>query len=54
MTFGSHNIRGIHGRPASLTLEYSGELILNVGQDDNWADAFLDSAMHLMNQAKLT
>jgi hypothetical protein len=37
-SFGSHNIRGIHGYAAVFRLEGSGELILNVGQDDKYSE----------------
>lgn len=52
-TFGSHNVRGVRGRLATFRFNGSGELILNVGQDDNWADNFLNLTKHQMNKSKL-
>ncbi|MEV5721399.1 hypothetical protein AB0L41_46720 [Amycolatopsis mediterranei] len=51
-TFGSHNVRGVHGCLATFRLDSSGELFLNVGQDDNWAEHFLNLAKRQMNKSK--
>lgn len=53
LDFGSHGVRGIHGRLASFRFDDSRELIFNVGKDDGWADAFLNAAKQQMNRAKL-
>jgi hypothetical protein len=53
LTFGSKHVRGVAGYFATFSHEGQGDLVLDIGQDDNWADAFLNQARHQMNRAKL-
>ena len=51
--FGTYGIRSVHGCAATFRVDGSGQLAFSVGQDDHYAEAFLDLATRHMNKAKL-
>ena len=50
--FGSKHVRGVRGYFATFALEGREEFIMDIGQDDNWADFFLSRVQKQINEAK--
>ena len=53
LSFGSKNVRGVPGYYATFNVTGHGEVILDIGQDDVWANGFLGQAKQEMNRFKL-
>jgi hypothetical protein len=52
LSFGSKHVRGVHGYFARFVVAGEGEFMMDVGGDDDWADAFLNAVQRQANQAK--
>jgi hypothetical protein len=51
-TFGPKNVRGMPGYITSFTVYNSEDILLDIGQDDRWTNAFLGETKNRINQSR--
>jgi hypothetical protein len=53
-SYGPKGVRGVRGYYATFSMLGQGDVIMDIGQDDGWVDAFLNHAMLQLNRSKLS
>lgn len=54
LSFGSKQVPGVRGYFATFVVDGQGQVMMDIGDDDRWADAFLNAVRQQVNRARLS